>query len=504
MADQISRLKFVIDAENNTDSEFKKAESGLSGIVKQFSLTKIAAGLGGLAVLNFAKNMAQDAISAATGFQASMANLSTVIDTNKESLKGIGDQVLNMAKTFPQSAGELSDALYDIRGAGIAAEGQFQTLEASAKLAVAGLGSTKDAANLLTSALNAFQLDSKDANRVADIFFKTVNYGKTTVAELAQGFGQVAPVAKQLGVSLEELQAATAALTTTGVATSVAQTQIRAAMASLIKPTKEASDLFTKLHVKTFSELIIKSGGLVNAFEQMRQATAGNDEAFARAMGSVEGLGAALSLTGSNSATFKNTLAEMKGGAEQLDVAFKKQTSTYEAQSKILSNNLNVALIKLGSVALPIINKALTELVIPALQQFSAWIDKHQPQIDKFIEGIGKVASGVGKALGAFGANKNATPGYEDTGIIGDPAQDIGRVMDLFGAGKKVDVSGSATQNFITSARNNPLVNPFIGGKSAVVNNFTFNGDVIDRNTFMSQVQSTLNRSATLSSVAGK
>ena len=81
---------------------------------------------------------------------------------------------------------------------------------------------------------------------MSDILFKTVKAGKTTISELAQGFGATAPIVQAAGASLEDFQAATAALTA-GTPAAQAQTQIRAAMVALQKPTKEMSAIMHRL-----------------------------------------------------------------------------------------------------------------------------------------------------------------------------------------------------------------------------------------------------------------
>ena len=95
--------------------------------------------------------------------------------------------VLDLGKRVPVSLDDLASALYDIRSAGISAGDAMGVLEGSAKLAVAGLGTTKEAANIVTSAINAFGLKGKDQANVYNTFFETVKNGKTTISELSQG-----------------------------------------------------------------------------------------------------------------------------------------------------------------------------------------------------------------------------------------------------------------------------------------------------------------------------
>lgn len=293
-------------------------------------------------------------VQAAADFEKAMSNVATLVDTNVESMKNMGKEVQEIAKRVPVDIGELTTGLYQVRSAGIDASNAMNVLESSAKLAVAGLGTTEEATNLLTSAMNVFEKQGYSSEQMANILFKTVKAGKTTVAGLAQAFGMLAPIAGEMNVDLGEMQAATAALTTTGQTASVAQTQLRAAIVSLIKPTGEMKDLFDKLGVESGRQLLETSGGLVESFRKIKGATEGNDEVLSKAIGSVEGLNAVLALTsGDVGESFISTFEMMKNETDLLTEGLEKQRATTAAQYQLLKNELNVAFIELGTLILP-------------------------------------------------------------------------------------------------------------------------------------------------------
>jgi TP901 family phage tail tape measure protein len=142
----------------------------------------------------------------------------------------------------------------------------LQVLRDSAELGVAGLGSTSEAVDIMTSALNAFSAQGLESRDVANILFQTTAVGKTTVAELAQSFGNVAAIVATAGVEFADFQAATAALTTAGLSASVAQNQLRAAVTALIAPSQQMKDIYSELGVKDFTQLLEKTGSLGGAF----------------------------------------------------------------------------------------------------------------------------------------------------------------------------------------------------------------------------------------------
>ena len=216
-------------------------------------------------------------VKSAADFEQGMNNVATLIDTNVESLDEMKKGVLDIAKDSPKAIGDLTDALYNIRSAGMSADEQFNVLKGSEKLAVAGLATTAEAVDIATSAINAFGLKGEEANGVYDMFFKAVKFGKTNVAEFAQGFGAVAGVVASADIDLKEYTASVAAMTTTGVKASIAHTQLKAVIAGLSRNSKEQNKVFKELGAKSFKDLIAKSGGMVQALEKVKKAVGGDE-----------------------------------------------------------------------------------------------------------------------------------------------------------------------------------------------------------------------------------
>ncbi len=347
MAEQ--RVKLIITGQDKASTKLKGVSGALGGLK---SAAKALIPIIGIAGLGLAfKNVLKQTIE----FESKLGDIATLISGDStEAVNKFRKGIQELSKIVPVDPKELGSAAYQVVSAGISDTAKaLEVLEEASKLGVAGLGTTEEATDLLTSALNAFQIDASDAERVAGVLFNTVKQGKTTVAELNRAFGQVAPIAAEMGVSLEELQAATAALTTSGLKTSVAQTQLRAAMSSLLKPTKEASELFERLDVVSFKQLIERSGGLVEAFNQLKIAAEGDEEALAKAAGSVEGLNAILALTGAASDSFSKTLGTMEGATNDYNEAVAKQNEQIDKQFQLLKNNLNVEMQKLAIKILP-------------------------------------------------------------------------------------------------------------------------------------------------------
>ncbi len=286
-------------------------------------------------------------------FEKGMSNVSTIIDNSNESVKDIGQNILTLGKEIPKPIGELVESMYDIRSAGIAASVATETLASAGRLAVVGLSSTKEATDILTTSINVFKSEGKSATEISNILFKTVKYGKNTIAELAQAFGQTAPLAKSAGVSLTEFSAATAALTAQGIPASVAQNQIRAAMVSLEKQTADMKKVFRELGYKDMKELMANSDNLGDAFKKIRDTAVKLDIPLTKVTGRVEGANAITVIATEGAEIYNTALRDMAGGADAVSEAFERQSKTLNAQRQLMQNLANTIAINFGEKLQP-------------------------------------------------------------------------------------------------------------------------------------------------------
>jgi len=333
-------------------------------------------------------------------FEKSMSNISTLIDTNTESMEQMGEQVLAMSGKLPVPIEELTASLYDIRSAGVPANQAMATLESSAKLSAAGLSSVEESTNILTSAMNAFVGEGKSAAEISDILFKTVKFGKTNIAELSQAFGASAPIIQSAGVTLADFSAATAALTTLGTPASQAQNQLKASMVSLMKPAKNMNAVFQQLGVSSGEELIKKYGNLGDSFKAVNETAKKLNITTGDVWGSTEALAGVTALTTSVNGAYITTLDDMQNGANAVNGAFDKQGKTGAASMQKMKNNLQSLAITLGNAVLPLISD-LVVAITPVIQSMSRWMQENKSTV-KIIVKIAAVVGGLAAAISAI------------------------------------------------------------------------------------------------------
>ncbi|MHA1972974.1 MAG: phage tail tape measure protein [Candidatus Hodarchaeales archaeon] len=365
------KLDIILQLKSNMDAQIKSADGRLQKLNRTVRETGKGFTDAGRALTTFGRSAAIKFAVLTAGifkltqafsqFEKGMSDVSTLLDTNAESMATMSRSVLDMSKDVPVAISGLTSALFDIRSAGISAANSMDVLKQSAKLGVAGLGTTKESANALTLALNTFGDASHDAARVADILFKTTKFGVTTISGLTQAFGQVAGVAREANISLEELQAATAAMTKGNNSATLSQISLRAAILSIQAPTTQMADVIEKLGFESGGAML-KQIGLVESMKLLKKHTGGNVDALKLMFGRVEGLKAQLSLTGAQADDFTLALKGMTNGINDMDIAFAKQKETFDSSMKLFNNGFNRLSITIGSRLAPLI-KGLSKAV---------------------------------------------------------------------------------------------------------------------------------------------
>ena len=413
------------------------AKDKASGILKKlkgnFGSLETAALTAGTAAAAFAAILIKQVITASVEFDKQLGNLQTLYGENTKSVGELEDGIKDLMKTSPTTANDLGAAAYQVVSAGIidTADAIIVLNEAN-KLGVAGLGTTEEAVDITTSAINAFSLSSKDANQITNVFFKAVKNGKTTISELSQGFGQVAPLAASTGVEFEGLMAITSGLTTSGLKASTAYTQIRAVLSNLLKPTEEMQEAFDILGITSDNlKERISEEGLQGMLARLTETADENNIVTAKMFGSVEALNVVLALSGEVGEKTMAIQNNMTDSTDELSEAYKQQTERVGAQWQILKGQLMVVMLNMGEVVLPLINEGIgimIDFIGRASEKWIAFKNAIQPAIDalkKVVDLLRKLKNlggGGGSFLGTLG--KSLLPGitpFANGGIVTSP-----------------------------------------------------------------------------------
>jgi TP901 family phage tail tape measure protein len=370
---QIGALRIMLSMEageflRTSDKAIKELDEfdrALKRLDNQISNASFSFNSGMMAANRFA-NVIRGIITTSSEFGSGMSAVSTLVDTSTNSMRELSESVLDIGRRTPVAVNEMTTALYDLLSAGTDISDSMHLLERSAQLAVAAVGTTGEAVDIVTSSINAFGLKGQEIEKLFDNIFKATAYGKMTISDLARGFGAVAGTVASAGIKLDEYLSSVAALTTTGLPAAEAHTQIRAAIAGLTRESELGKKAMQAFGVKTFAELIEKSGGLVGALTNVKTAFGGNAANLIKLLGSVEAYNALIGLTGKQNEVYKKSLDDMRNGEEGVGKAFQKRNDDMTAALKKLSNTIVDMGVALGEAVTPLIvdvQEALSGLV---------------------------------------------------------------------------------------------------------------------------------------------
>lgn len=267
-------------------------------------------------------------VSLGREFTTTLSKIKTNVDEATFDMDRLTEAALRQSTVFASTPVQQAEALYDIISAGAStAEEAIDKLTAANKLAVGGITTVGVAADGLTSVLNAYGSKIESAEAAADAMFIAARDGKTTIDALSSSLGRVAPIAAQMGVSFDEVNGVIAALTKGGVSTEESVTGLRAILASVAKPTKEATDQARALGLE-FSVAALQAKGFQGFMEDVKEKTQGSIPALSQLFGGVEALVPALALTGQAGEDFAATMENMAAKAGSAEAAFQKMANS--------------------------------------------------------------------------------------------------------------------------------------------------------------------------------
>lgn len=165
----------------------------------------------------------------------------------------------------------------------------------------------------------------------------------------------------------------------------------------MLRETDDSKKVFNTLGVKSFKELIQKSGGMVNAFKAITNCVGGNESAILSLFGSTMAYNAVLGLTTKQNKAYVETLNSMRYGVSLIDEGYQKQYNTEHAMMQRLKNMSQVIGIQLGEALAPAFGK-----VLDFGESTLNLLDKMSPQMKSFvaisIAGLGILATSFGIA----------------------------------------------------------------------------------------------------------
>lgn len=371
---------------NNIGNSTKSATTTTGSLIKQI------AGVGAAyAGLNAIKNGITDTVSAAAEFEQKMSNIKAVTGSSAETMKQFNDAAIQAGAETAFSASEAADAIAELSKAGVSTSDILNGgLTGALNLATAGELELKDAAEIASTALNAFKNDNLTVIDAANQLAGAANASATDVGELKYGLSAVSAVASGMGMSFRDTTDALAVFAQNGLKGSDAGTSLKTMLQNLQPSTDKAAAKMEELGIITEdgSNQFYDASGKVKSFAEVSEIlktqlsglTSAQQQAALKTMFGTDAVRAA-------------TIAMKEGaaGANEMQSAISKVSAADVAKEKL--NNLNGAVeglsgsfetlqIKIGTSLLPMLT-----LVVQAVDKFVDSLGQSEG-LDNLINGI--------------------------------------------------------------------------------------------------------------------
>jgi TP901 family phage tail tape measure protein len=388
-----------------------KLRDGLTVISRSFGLNAVGITGIGLAL--------RKGVTDFLAYSRALNDVRTIMDETTLSFAQADRNVRRVAISLGLSEIDVAAGLYQTLSAGVTDTAQAMiVLEGAAGLAVAGSATVAETVDLLTTTINAFNVDvtADSVENLNDILFETVRLAKTTVPELARSIGQIAPFAAQAEISLEETVGALAALTLGGKKTSQAVVQLRQQFVTYFKAQEKSKNAVLEINavageqIIQFDSLALKTKGLVGTLRELRTATGGNVDTIALLFPNIRALGSVLDLAGNQFERFKRITDEVTNSQGKFREALQKQLAGPAKRVDIITTGLRLGLSGLGEqfvkgfFQVDEFGKSLQEVQSQAID-----LDDQIRQFGDTVKGLGAILRSAGELALSMAADFNLT-----------------------------------------------------------------------------------------------
>lgn len=385
---EIERLTNLKTIDLKFRSNINEVKSSLSDLMK----------FGG--VVSAGAYVAARPIKIAIDFEQAMLNVKSVINgITDEQFKALNNEAKRLGATTSFSASEAAEGMKYLGYAGFSTNQIIAAMPGLLDMARAGVVDLGKASDISSNILSAFGISAGEMGRVADTLTMAFTTSNTTLESLGYTMGEVAPIAKEAGMSLEETAAMAGLLGNIGIQGSKAGTQLKAMVNRLSAPVGPAQKMLESLGV-TVKDSAGNLRPMIEVLADMEKATAalGNADrlaAYKTIFGEepIAGLSELVDKAGTGEiAKYIDIIKNSSGKASQVAAI---QMSGLKGSLDELSSSLEGVAISFGEIMIPAI-KSATEILTGVSGGINNLINNHSFLIKSLVTVTGSVITFIG------------------------------------------------------------------------------------------------------------
>ncbi|MFJ6416468.1 phage tail tape measure protein [Paeniglutamicibacter sp. NPDC091659] len=396
-----NKINIVISATDKASKPIRDVKDELEGGAK--SSSKFGSAFSAVAPIAIKTGLALGAASTAASIFAvkSAADYEQSLNIFQSVSEATVDQMKMVAATSRDlgndlslpgvSAADAALAMVELAKAGLSVNDTLAASKGVLSLAKAGQLETGAAAEIAANALNAFNLEGKEASRVADLLAAAANASSADVGDLAFSLSMSSASAAAVKVPVEDLTAAIAEMANNGIKGSDAGTSLKTMFMNLIPTTKKARASFDELNLDFYNS----KGTFVGLRDMIKQLEEGTkdltDEQKAMHIEQIFGSDSSRAVNillkeGVKGYDAMSVAVEKQGAATKLAAA---QNAGFKGALDGLQSALETVAIDVGMKMLPSLTDIVTTLsdnVEPAFERASSVIGSVGSQVVTFLQ----------------------------------------------------------------------------------------------------------------------
>ena len=352
------------------------------------------------------------AVKTTADFDTSMSQVQATMGITKDAetqlngesvntVEALRDLAKQMGSETAFSASECADAMNYLALAGYDTQEIYDTLPTVLNLAAAGGIDLASASDMVTDAMSALGMETREADTMVDQMSKTASTTNTSVAQLGEAILTIGATAKTVKGGTAELNTALGILANNGIKGAEGGTHLRNVILALQSPTDKAAACMESLGVEVYdSEGNMRSlndilGDLNTSMDGMTSAEKQNIISSIFNKTDLAAVNSLLSNTGDSWDSLQQSITESGGAAQQMADT---QLDNLSGQITILKSALEGLAISFGEILMPKIRAAAKKI-----QEF---VDKLNGMNDEQKETVLKIAAvvaAIGPMLILFG-----------------------------------------------------------------------------------------------------
>lgn len=389
------------------------------------------------------------AVTTGNDFEKQMSRVQAIAGATKDELTQLTDQAIELGAETSFSASEVASGMENLASAGFTTNEIMKAMPGLLDLAASSGSELATASEIAASAIRGFGLEANQAGHVADVFADAAARTNAQTEDMGEAMKYVAPVAKTVGLSIEETAAAIGIMSDAGVKGSQAGTTLRGGLTRIVKPTKMVRDAMAELGVE-FYDSNGKMKSLTEIIKTLQEHTKGltdetKNQALAQIFGT-EALSGMLALVNRGSDELSDMTKSFKncdGAAEEMaDTMLDNTAGAFES----LSGSLESAGIAIQKELAPYV-KDLAKWIQELVDKFVDLSDEEKQNVIRTVALVAAIGPAV-KIIGKLGSG------------IGTAIKDVGLLSQAIGVVKSGAKSTSTEVNTLASvisAMKNPV-----------------------------------------------